>query len=72
MPKLRINLRDMAERDALDLIDEVDQLEAPAERDEHDDKRPISPLALQRRQDARKFGKDIARMQRQNKGRLKP
>mgnify|MGYP000193045031 CR=1 FL=1 len=36
---------------------------APNERD----RREISPLALQRRQDQRKFGKDVARMLRERK-----
>ncbi|NTW97536.1 MAG: hypothetical protein HGB28_03190 [Oscillochloris sp.] len=73
MPRLRINLRDMSDLDELDLIDEVDQMATPEDRaGERDDKRAINPLALQRRQDSRKFGKDIARIQRQNKDRLKP
>ncbi len=72
MPRLRINLRDMSDLDELDLIDEVDQIGETEERGDRDDKRVINPVALQRRQDSRKFGKEIARYHRQNKDRLKP
>ncbi len=73
MPRLRINLRDLDDLDALDLIDEVDQLSEGEERGaERDDRRVINPVALQRRQDSRKFGKEIARFHRQNKDRQKP
>ncbi len=73
MPRLRINLRNMHAMDEFDLIDEVEQMSSGDERgSERDDRRPIDPVALQRRQDSRKFGKDIARFQRQNKDRLKP
>lgn len=75
MPRLRINLRTMNELDELDLIDEVDDMQEREEREErgHDqtDRRVINPIALQRRQDSRKWGKEITRFQRQNK-RLKP
>ena len=73
MPRLRINLRTMTELDDLDLIDELDDLDEFEERNERDreDKRVINPVALQRRQDSRKWGKEIARYHRQNK-RLKP
>ncbi|NNJ12683.1 hypothetical protein EKD04_020365 [Chloroflexales bacterium ZM16-3] len=73
MPRLRINLRDMSDLDELDLIDEVDHMSEGEERGgERDDRRVINPVALQRRQDSRKFGKEIARFHRQNKDRLKP
>nr|WP_044201131.1 hypothetical protein [Oscillochloris trichoides] len=73
MPRLRINLRDMHAMDEFDLIDEVEQMSASDERgSERDERRVINPVALQRRQDSRKFGKDIARFQRQNKDRIKP
>ncbi|WP_129630757.1 hypothetical protein [Candidatus Oscillochloris fontis] len=73
MPRLRINLRDMSALDEFDLMDEVDQINPSEERgNERDDRRPINPVALQRRQDSRKFGKDIARVLRQTKDRLKP
>lgn len=73
MPRVRVNLRNLNDLDDLDLMDAVEQLDPTnppaAERDE---RRVINPVALQRRQDSRKFGKDIARIQRQNKDRLKP
>jgi hypothetical protein len=73
MPKLRINLRDMSDLDALDLIDEVDHLGEPEERGaDRDDRRVINPVALQRRQDSRKWGKEIAKHQRAIKDRNKP
>ncbi|MBX0330648.1 hypothetical protein K2Z83_23610 [Oscillochloris sp. ZM17-4] len=73
MPKLRMNLRDMSDLDELDLIDEVDHMSLGEERGgDREDRRVINPVALQRRQDSRKFGKEIARFHRQNKGRLKP
>lgn len=73
MPRLRINLRDMSDLDEMDLIDEVDQLSATEERGgDRDERRVINPVALQRRQDSRKFGKEIARFHRQNRDRLKP
>ncbi|NTW04105.1 MAG: hypothetical protein HGA19_23010 [Oscillochloris sp.] len=73
MPRLRINLRDMSDLDELDLIDELDQLSETEEHvGERDDRRVINPVALQRRQDSRKFGKEIARFHRQNKDRIKP
>jgi hypothetical protein len=73
MPRLRINLRDMSEMDELDLIDELDQMSEVEERGpERDDKRVINPVALQRRQDSRKWGKEIARHQRAIKDRGKP
>jgi len=63
----------MSHQDELDLIDEVDEISTEEERGtDRDDKRRINPLALQRRQESRKFGKEIARHQRQNKDRLKP
>jgi hypothetical protein len=75
MPKLRINLRELAEIDDLDLVDELSELEEREEWEERgkgrDDKRVINPVALQRRQDSRKFGKDVFRMMRERKS-LKP
>jgi hypothetical protein len=75
MPKLRINLRELTEIDDLDLVDELSELEEREEWEERgkgrDDKRVINPVALQRRQDSRKFGKDVFRMMRERKG-LKP
>lgn len=69
MPKLRINLRELDEID--DLADELEEREEREAREARgrDDKerRPISPLALERRQAQRKFGKDIARMLRERK-----
>lgn len=71
MPKLRINLRDMTELDELDLIEELDEVSERDERDERDsrgrDGRVINPVALQRRQDSRKWGRAIARAQRQSR-----
>jgi hypothetical protein len=73
MPKLRMNLRDMSELDELDLIDEVDLLGRPEQRGvERDERRVINPVALQRRQDSRKWGKEIAKHQRAIKDRNKP
>jgi hypothetical protein len=75
MPKLRINLRELTEIDDLDLVDELSELEEREEWEERgkgrDDKRVINPVALQRRQDSRKFGKDVFRMMRERKS-LKP
>jgi hypothetical protein len=75
MPKLRINLRELTEIDDLDLVDELSEIEEREAWEERgkgrDDKRVINPVALQRRQDSRKFGKDIFRMQRERKS-LKP
>lgn len=75
MPRLRINLREVTAIDDLDLVDELDELgerEARESRDLDDkDRRVINPVALQRRQDSRKWGKEIAKFHRQNK-RLKP
>jgi|GEM_PF-3247322 hypothetical protein len=71
MPRLRINLRELAEIDELDLVDELSELAEREQREERApgerDRREISPLALQRRQDQRKFGKDVARMLRERK-----
>jgi hypothetical protein len=73
MPRLRINLRDMSDLDELDLIDEVDHMSEGEERGgDRDDKRVINPVALQRRQDSRKWGKEIAKHQRAIKDRGKP
>jgi hypothetical protein len=73
MPRLRINLRDMSDLDELDLIDELDHMSEGEERgSERDDKRVINPVALQRRQDSRKWGKEIAKHQRAIKDRGKP
>ncbi|NTW00998.1 MAG: hypothetical protein HGA19_06750 [Oscillochloris sp.] len=72
MPRLRINLRDMNDLDELDLIEEIDDVDqrngAEVRGGERDERRVINPVALQRRQDSRKFGKEIARYHRQNKG----
>lgn len=72
MPKLRINLRDMTALDELDLIEELDEVNEREEREERegrgrDERRVINPVALQRRQDSRKWGKAIARAQRQSR-----
>ncbi len=71
MPRLRINLREL---NAIDELDLVDELAAIAEREGHEqrdpdekDRRVINPVALQRRQDSRKWGKAIAKYHRQNK-----
>jgi hypothetical protein len=73
MPKLRINLRDMSDLDELDLIDEVDLLGPPEGRvGERDEGRIINPVAFQRRQDSRKWGKQSARRHRSGVSRLKP
>ncbi|NJN17802.1 MAG: hypothetical protein HC822_16775 [Oscillochloris sp.] len=65
MPKLRINVRAVNEIDDLDLMDEVEAVEEREARDERnrgrDERRVVNPVALQRRQDSRKWGKDIAR-----------
>lgn len=75
MPRLRINVRDMSEIDELDLVEELSEIEEREGREERgrgrDEKRAINPVALQRRQDSRKFGKDIARLLRERKS-LKP
>lgn len=75
MPRLRINLRELTEIDALDIVDEVDELDEREARESRDlddrDRRVINPVALQRRQDSRKWGKEIAKYHRQNR-RLKP
>jgi DNA gyrase/topoisomerase IV subunit A len=71
MPKLRINLRELTAIDELDLVEELDELEEREGREERgqgrDEKRLLNPVAYQRRQDQRKFGKDIARLQRERK-----
>jgi hypothetical protein len=71
MPKLRLNLRDLDVIDDMDLQDEVDAIGEREAREARDlqerDRRPISPVALERRQAQRKFGKDIARMMRERK-----
>ena len=71
MPRLRINLRELTELDELDLADELSDLAEREEREECEpvekERRAISPLTLQRRQDQRKFGKDVARMLRERK-----
>ncbi|NTU82642.1 MAG: hypothetical protein HGA45_25275 [Chloroflexales bacterium] len=71
MPRLRINLRELDEIDELDLIDELHELEERKGREEggreEKDRRPLNPVALQRRQEQRKFGKDIARIMRERK-----
>lgn len=67
MPKLRINLRELDEIE--EQADEATERTGRAERPRDEKgKRPISPLTLQRRQDDRKFGKDIARLLRERKG----
>lgn len=75
MPKLRINLRELTEIDELDIVDELDAMAEREARDARDpderDRRAINPVALQRRQEGRKWGKEIAKYHRQNK-RLKP
>jgi hypothetical protein len=75
MPKLRINLRELTEIDELDIVDELEALAEREAREARDpderDRRAINPVALQRRQDSRKWGKEIAKYHRQNK-RLKP
>ncbi len=69
MPRLRINVRTIEELDELDLIDEVAELTEREVCDEQgkgrEVKRQISAINLQRRQEARKFGKDVARIMRQ-------
>jgi hypothetical protein len=69
MPRLRINVRTLTEDDELDLIDDVTELTEREARDtqgkNREEKRPISAINLQRRQESRKFGKDIARMLRE-------
>lgn len=73
MPRLRMNLRDMNDLDELDLIDTVDQMSEDEERGgDRDDRRVVNPVALQRRQDSRKWGKEIAKHQRAIKNRGKP
>lgn len=71
MPRLRINLREVTAIDELDLIDEMSELAEREQREERgqgrDEKRVINPVALQRRQDSRKWGKDIARVMRERK-----
>ena len=69
MPRFRLNVRDMSDIDDLDLTDEVSALQEREEREERgrgrDEKRVVNPVALQRRQDSRKFGKEIARYHRE-------
>lgn len=69
MPRLRINVRALNDDDELDLIEEVTELTEREEREGQgkgrEEKRPISAINLQRRQESRKFGKDIARMLRE-------
>jgi hypothetical protein len=73
MPRLRINLRDMTELDELELIDTLDAVSEREEREEREGRgregRVINPVALQRRQDSRKWGREFARLQRQHKPR---
>ena len=69
MPRFRINVRDMSDIDDLDLTEEVSAIQEREEREARgrgrDEKRVINPVALQRRQDSRKFGKEIARYHRE-------
>lgn len=69
MPRFRLNVRDMSDIDDLDLTEEVSALQEREEREERgrgrDEKRVVNPVALQRRQDSRKFGKEIARYHRE-------
>ena len=68
MPRLRINLRELSELDELaDELEELQEREGREERRDEKDKRIINPVAFQRRQDQRKFGKDIARLLRERK-----
>ncbi|GAB4434744.1 MAG: hypothetical protein OHK0015_24840 [Chloroflexi bacterium OHK40] len=71
MPKLRINLRELTEIDELDLVEELSEMEQREEREGRgkgrDERRVINPVALQRRQDSRKWGKGIARLMRERK-----
>jgi hypothetical protein len=71
MPKFRLNLRELNALDDLDLIEETDEIAEREAREARDtpvkDRKPISPVALERRQAQRKFGKDIARIQRERK-----
>ncbi|MBP1465689.1 hypothetical protein EYB53_008220 [Candidatus Chloroploca sp. M-50] len=68
MPKIRINLRELNNLDALDLIEETDELLEREERGgEEKEKRPINPVALQRRQEGRKWGKEVNRIMRERK-----
>ncbi|WP_129670371.1 hypothetical protein [Candidatus Chloroploca sp. Khr17] len=68
MPKIRINLRELNNLDDLDLIEETDELLEREERGgEEKEKRPINPIALQRRQEGRKWGKEVNRMLRERK-----
>lgn len=71
MPRLRINLRELTEIDELDIVEEMDALTEREARDSRDvddkDRRVINPVALQRRQDLRKWGKEIAKFHRQNR-----
>jgi hypothetical protein len=71
MPRLRINLRELNRIDELDLVEELDELEGREARETHDsserDRRVLNPVALQRRQDSRKWGKEIAKFHRQNR-----
>lgn len=71
MPRLRINLRELTEIDELDLVDELDELAEREARESRDldekDRRVLNPVALQRRQDSRKWGKEIAKFHRQSR-----
>lgn len=68
MPKIRINLRELNNLDDLDLIEETDELLEREERGgEEKEKRPINPVALQRRQEGRKWGKEVNRIMRERK-----
>jgi hypothetical protein len=69
MPRLRINVRTLTEDDELDVIDEVAEITEREARDVQNksraEKRPISAINLQRRQESRRFGKEIARVLRE-------
>jgi hypothetical protein len=71
MPRVRINVRTMDEYDELDLIEEITELTEREEREEQgkgrEEKRPISAINLQRRQESRRFGKEVTRMLRERK-----
>lgn len=67
MPRLRINLRDL---NGIEDLNELDELEALTELDEPSERGPqernqISPLALERRREGRRRGREISRHLRQ-------
>jgi hypothetical protein len=67
MPRLRINLRDLNDIEELEELAELEalqELDEPAERD-RPERREVNPLALERRREGRRRGREITRHLRQ-------